>query len=64
MEKMHFSIVIDAPKEKVWKTMLDRILMKNGRMCSFQIHIMLAAGVKEVKYFSSCMMRYVKCREW
>ncbi|MCZ3364994.1 MULTISPECIES: SRPBCC domain-containing protein [Methanobacterium] len=23
MEKMHFSIVIDAPKEKVWKTMLD-----------------------------------------
>lgn len=24
MEKMHFSIVINAPKEKVWKTMLDK----------------------------------------
>ncbi len=23
MEKMHFSMVINAPKEKVWKTMLD-----------------------------------------
>lgn len=23
MEKLHFSIVIDVPKEKVWKTMLD-----------------------------------------
>lgn len=23
MEKLHFSIVIDAPKEKVWHTMLD-----------------------------------------
>ncbi|MGB9980429.1 SRPBCC family protein [Methanobacterium sp.] len=23
MEKMHFSIFINAPKEKVWKTMLD-----------------------------------------
>ncbi len=24
MEKMHFSTVINAPKEKVWKTMLDK----------------------------------------
>jgi uncharacterized protein YndB with AHSA1/START domain len=24
MEKLHFSIIINAPKEKVWKTMLDK----------------------------------------
>ncbi len=60
MEKLHFSIVVDAPKQKVWEVLLGKDTYPLWTDVFMPGSYSRVIGVREVRYFSLHLMSRVK----